>query len=131
MHIFADDGDLDGVRRILGAVGVLLPRLKLRVLNAPEPAEALKDARLAPADIDMPRAQTLVQSIRGAALLQGPRGRAPADMAQLAGLLCRLGEFALANAAYVSDIDINPIVLLNRPGANLCVLDALIILEPR
>jgi acyl-CoA synthetase (NDP forming) len=93
--------------------------------------EALKDARLAPADIDMPRAQALVQSIRGAALLQGPRGRAPADMAQLAGLLCRLGEFALANAAYVSDIDINPVVLLNRPGANLCVLDALIILEPR
>ncbi|MGE4243462.1 acetate--CoA ligase family protein [Ramlibacter sp.] len=93
--------------------------------------EALKDARLAPASLDMPRAHAMLRGIRGAALLQGPRGRAPADLAQLAALLCRLGEFALANVDHVSDIDINPLVLLNRPGANLCALDALILLAPR
>lgn len=93
--------------------------------------EALQDARLAPAPLDAVQARALVQGIRGAALLRGARGRPPADIEQLAQLLCRLGDFAVANAAYVSDVDLNPLVLLNRPGENLCLLDALIVLGER
>jgi acetyltransferase len=91
--------------------------------------EALKDAQLAPAPLNPAQARALVEGIRGAALLRGARGRQPADLERLAQLLCRLGDFALANPQ-ICDIDLNPLVLLNRPGDNLCVLDALIVLNP-
>jgi len=90
--------------------------------------EALKDARLAPAPLDRQQARSLIEGIRAAALLHGARGRQAADVEHLADLLCRLGDFALANAAHVSDIDVNPLVLLNRPQDNLCALDALVVL---
>lgn len=92
--------------------------------------EALQDARLTPAPLDPTQARALVEGIRGAALLRGARGTHPADIDRLAALLCRLGDFALANTD-ISDIDLNPLVLLNRPGDNLCVLDALVVLRQR
>ncbi len=90
--------------------------------------ETLKDVRLAPAPLDRAQAHALIEGIRGAALLHGARGRQAADVGHLAELLCRLAEFAVANAAYVSDIDLNPLVLLNCPDHNLCVLDGLVLL---
>lgn len=63
--------------------------------------EALKEAQIAPAPLDRSQACFLLEGIRGASLLRGTRGRQAADIDRLADLLCRLGEFALANAAYV------------------------------
>jgi acetyltransferase len=90
--------------------------------------EALKDACIAPAPLGAVQARAVIEGVRGAALLRGVRGRPPADIDRLTELLCSLGEFAVANQAYVSDIDVNPLVLMNRAGDNLCVLDALIVL---
>jgi acetyltransferase len=93
--------------------------------------EALGDVRLAPAGIGPTQARALIEGIRSVALLRGARGRAPADLDLLAHLLCRLGDFALSHAAIVGDIDVNPLVLPDRPGAAPCALDALIVLgEP-
>jgi hypothetical protein len=93
--------------------------------------EALKDVRLAPAPLDHAEARALVLGIRASALLQGARGRRAADIDRIAGLLCRLGDFAVANADLVSDIDLNPLVLLDRADDELRLLDALIVLRHR
>jgi len=92
--------------------------------------EALRDTCLAPAPLSLAEARALLTGIRGAALLTGVRGRQAADLDRLAELLCRLGDFAVTHAEQISSIDINPLVLHNRPGDNLCVLDALIVLDP-
>jgi len=53
--------------------------------------EALKDAQLAPAPLDCKHARALVQAIRGAALLDGARGSAAADIDRIAELLAGWG----------------------------------------
>ena len=91
--------------------------------------EALRDTQLAPPP-DLRRARAMAEGIRAVPLLRGARGRAPADVDQLARLLVRLGEFASAHAAHVAELDINPLVLLDRPGDQLRVLDSLLVLSP-
>ena len=41
-------------------------------------------------------------------MLQGARGRQPADIEALATLLVRLGDFAVANAGRFRALDLNP-----------------------
>jgi acetyltransferase len=91
--------------------------------------EALQDARLALAPLAPAQARGMVDGLRAAAVLHGARGRHPADIGRIAELLCALGDFAAANRAYVSAVDINPLVLLDRPADQLRVLDALIVIE--
>jgi acetate---CoA ligase (ADP-forming) len=91
--------------------------------------EALQDTQLAPPP-DLARARAMVEGIRAVSLLRGARGRAPADIERLAILLVRLGEFAVANADHVAELDLNPLVLLDRPVDQLRVLDALVVLAP-
>lgn len=87
--------------------------------------EALGDVRLAPAPLGTAEARALIEGIRCAALLRGPRGHPPADVGRLAELLCALGAFLRAHAGRVAEVDLNPIVL--APGGPR-VLDALIVL---
>jgi hypothetical protein len=92
--------------------------------------EALKDVGMCPAPLDEAQSRALIGRMRSASLLRGARGQRPVDIDRLASLLRALSTFALANARYVSDIDINPLVSTHLPSDNLRVLDALIVLDP-
>lgn len=54
----------------------------------------------------------MIRAIRGVAILEGARGRAPADMAALARLLARLSSFAAAAGPRLGSIDLNPVIVL-------------------
>ncbi len=86
--------------------------------------EILKDVsfRLAPFGVD--EARRMIAEIRGAKVLDGARGQAPADIEALAETLARISVFAAANADRLETADLNP-VLVRENG--VLALDALII----
>jgi succinyl-CoA synthetase beta subunit len=88
--------------------------------------ELHRDVALASAPLSPERARALVERVRSSALLTGWRGSAPLDMAALVAALCALSDFAMAHAAQLDSIDINPLVVMEQ-GA-VC-LDAVITLR--
>ncbi len=74
--------------------------------------EVLDDVALRRCPFDETVALRLIRSIRGAALLDGARGRAPADLPALARLLARLSWFAVAAGPRLRSIDLNPVLAL-------------------
>ena len=54
-------------------------------------------------------AARMIASVRGAALLAGARGRAPANMAALADMLARLSVFAHAAGRRLASVELNPV----------------------
>ncbi len=86
--------------------------------------EILKDVsfRLAPFGVD--EARSMIAEIKGAKILEGARGSAPADVEALAETLARISVFAAANADKLETVDLNP-VLVRTEG--VLALDALII----
>ena len=73
--------------------------------------ELLEDVAFRVAPLDQEGAERMVESIKGAALLKGYRGAAPADTGALAQLLVALGRFALDHPE-VAEVDLNPVVVL-------------------
>jgi succinyl-CoA synthetase beta subunit len=67
----------------------------------------------------------MIQETRGARLLQGFRGRPPADLDALAGALVRLSQLALDLGDVIVALDINPLMVLPR-GQGVCAVDTLI-----
>jgi acyl-CoA synthetase (NDP forming) len=88
--------------------------------------ELYKDVAFASAPLSAEQAQRLVNRVRSSALLRGWRGAPVCDELALVDALCRLSDFALAHAAQLESIDINP--LLVRPKGAVC-LDAVITLR--
>jgi acyl-CoA synthetase (NDP forming) len=86
-------------------------------------AEVLDDTviRLAPVTAD--GAREMLASLRGAALLAGPRGSEPADVTAAAAAIARVSELIAVSPADVTAIEVNPLVVY-RSGT--VVLDALI-----
>jgi acyl-CoA synthetase (NDP forming) len=86
-------------------------------------AEVLDDTviRLAPVTTDGGR--EMLASLRGAALLAGPRGSEPADVAAAAAAIARVSELIAGCPADVTAIEVNPLVVY--PSGTV-VLDALI-----
>ncbi len=70
-------------------------------------------------------AERMIRSIRGAALLTGARGRAPADIAALARMLSRLSAFAAAAGPNLRSVDLNPVFALPQ-GQGAFAVDAII-----
>ena len=70
----------------------------------------------------------MIRSIRGAPVLLGARGRAPADLGALAQMLSRLSAFAHDAGPRLRSIDLNP-VLAMPAGQGAYVLDAVIELD--
>ncbi len=91
-------------------------------------AEALRDVCLALAPLTVPQALALMETTRGIALLKGARGRRPANLEAIARLLVTLGDLAFAGA--VAEIDVNPLIVIDRAEDALRVVDALIVVEP-
>jgi acetate---CoA ligase (ADP-forming) len=87
--------------------------------------EVLNDVVLHRCPFGEATARTMIGAVRGAALLQGARGRPPADVAALARMLARLSEFAAAAGERLSSIDLNPVLVLGE-GAGAFAADAVI-----
>lgn len=72
-------------------------------------------------------AEALIAEARlAAALLAGVRGAPPSDLPALAEALYALSDFAMANAGWIAEVDVNPIKVFPR-GQGCIALDALII----
>ena len=88
--------------------------------------EIFKDSSLRIAPVSAAGARAMLDGLRGAALLHGARGSAPADLDAIAALVAKISEFAASRPA-LREMDLNPVVAYPR---GLRVLDARILLEP-
>jgi acyl-CoA synthetase (NDP forming) len=86
-------------------------------------AELLADVAEALAPVTQEQAVELIQSLHGAALLRGARGRAPVSVPSAAAALVSLSQLAAARPE-IAEIEVNP--LLVTPNGALA-LDARII----
>ncbi|MBT6275780.1 MAG: acetate--CoA ligase family protein [Chromatiales bacterium] len=90
--------------------------------------EIFEDVAFRPAPFDAGQARAMIESLKGAPLLFGARGRDPADVDALADAMAKLSQFAHDNADTIKGIDINPFVVLPK-GQGAIGLDAVIELE--
>ena len=88
--------------------------------------EALKDVtfRLAPFDED--EARRMIAELRARPVLEGARGRPPADLAALARALAALSRFAAAKGPALRSLDLNPFLAL-PDGQGALALDAVVV----
>lgn len=68
-------------------------------------------------------ARELLLGLRGAPLLQGARGNAPADLDAVAEAVAGIGDLALAAAEDLESLEVNPLWV---EGATVEALDALV-----
>lgn len=87
--------------------------------------ELLKDSALRLPPLSREEALEMVRETRGAGLLQGFRGRPPADVDALADALVRLSQLAVDLGDVVRALDINPLMVLPQ-GQGVRAVDALV-----
>ena len=87
--------------------------------------EQLRDVSLRVPPVGHADAMAMVDELRGAALLRGARGRAPADVAALADAIVRLAALAEAHRQSLRALDINPLLVLDT-GRGVVAVDWLI-----
>jgi len=85
--------------------------------------EVLKDSALATLPVTPARVTGMLRSLRGAALLDGVRGTAPANGAKLSEEIARIGNLALALGDDLESLEVNP---LRVDGDIVEALDAVI-----
>jgi acyl-CoA synthetase (NDP forming) len=71
-------------------------------------------------------AESMVREIRAHRLLEGVRGRPPADVAALVDLLVQVSEFVAGQAGALDEMDLNP-VWVGPQGQGVRLLDALLV----
>lgn len=86
--------------------------------------EVFKDVKFHTAPLNLNKAHSMIRSIKGFALLNGARGKAPADINCLARALVSLSQFAAAHADTLASVEINPFIVLSDGGY---AVDALIL----
>ncbi|MDH5565675.1 MAG: acetate--CoA ligase family protein [Myxococcales bacterium] len=72
--------------------------------------ETLRDVRFAVPPIDADWARRLVNSLKGRALLDGARGRPPADLDALCDAFARFSVLAATLHEQLAEIDVNPVM---------------------
>ncbi len=88
--------------------------------------EAMRDVSFRLAPFGRHEALSMIDEIRGKAVLNGLRGRAPADIDKLADALVALSGFAHRAGDSLSSVDINPFLVLSA-GEGALALDAVVI----
>jgi acyl-CoA synthetase (NDP forming) len=88
--------------------------------------EALGDVVFRAAPFGLDEAHRMIRGIRSFRILEGVRGRPPADIDALAAALARLSVVAAAHADAIETIDVNPF-LVRPKGQGAVALDALVI----
>jgi len=89
-------------------------------------AEIFKDTALRLAPVTKAEAGEMLRELKAFPLLDGARGRVPADLDALTDIIAALSRFAARHADDVAEIDINPLLVRAR-GEGAVALDALII----
>jgi len=90
--------------------------------------EVLKDISLRVAPLSKIDAQQMVREIEGYEILRGIRGKRPSDIEAIVDILLRISRLAEDLKDYVSEIDINPLIVLDE-GQGVKALDALVVLR--
>jgi acyl-CoA synthetase (NDP forming) len=90
--------------------------------------EIVRDTVIEVPPLDFGQAQDMVLAIRGRKILEGARGRAPADVDAIANVLVRLGDFALVHRDRLVSVDVNPL-MVGPVGSGVLAVDALIEFE--
>ncbi|MGW7817221.1 acetate--CoA ligase family protein [Streptomyces puniciscabiei] len=88
--------------------------------------EVLHDAAVRVPPFGEDQARAMLTELRGRALLDGVRGRPPADRDALVEVVLRVQRMALELGEFVSELDINPLMVLPR-GQGAVALDALVV----
>jgi succinyl-CoA synthetase beta subunit len=90
--------------------------------------EVMADVAMRLAPVSLAEAHDMLDELRGRAVLDGARGRPPADLQALAAAVVRMSELAAALPPGVASIELNPLRVLAL-GAGVLMLDAAIELE--
>ena len=90
-------------------------------------AEIYQDVRLIAPDLTAADIHEELLKLKGARLLTGFRGRAPADLRAVADLIVRLGQ-VMRGEPSIREVDLNPVVVLAE-GEGAVALDALMLVE--
>lgn len=88
--------------------------------------EVLHDAAVRVPPFGESQARAMLTELRGHALLEGVRGAPPADVDALVEVILRIQRMALELGGELSELDINPLMVLPR-GQGAVALDALAI----
>ena len=88
-------------------------------------AEVLDDVAIRLAPIDAAAAGSMLDALRGAALLRGVRGRPPVDRAAVVSMLVALGRLGV-DRPDILEVDLNPVIA--SPSGAVAV-DALVVVE--
>ena len=91
--------------------------------------EILRDVSLRPAPVSRDDALAMIGETRCAKLLSGARGTRPLDLDTLAQVIVGIGDFAVAHADRIAEIDVNPLIAAGRSSGDLVAVDALIVLD--
>ncbi|MCQ9132936.1 MULTISPECIES: acetate--CoA ligase family protein [Streptomyces] len=86
--------------------------------------EVLRDAAVRVPPFGEDQARDMLAELRGRALLEGVRGRPPADVDALVEVVLRVQRMALELGEDLAELDVNPLVVLDR-GQGAVALDAL------
>ena len=90
--------------------------------------EVLKDVAFRLPPVDTTTAREMLNELRAAALLEGARGHAPADVAALVDCIVRVSWLAADLADRITELDINPLRVLPQ-GQGVRVVDALVVVN--
>ena len=76
--------------------------------------EVLRDVSFRVAPLDRPDAEEMIREVKGYRVLGGVRGRPPADVRALVGVILKLSRLAVDFAGEIEELDINPLIVLPR-----------------
>jgi acyl-CoA synthetase (NDP forming) len=74
-------------------------------------AEVLRDVAVRPLPLDAAVAHEMITSLRGYALLQGARGRPPANVDALVEVVMAVARLASACGDQIAELDLNPVIV--------------------
>ena len=88
--------------------------------------EVMRDTVFAPAPVTEDEARSMILRLKAAAVLQGARGRPPADIGAASQALAALSRFIADNGDRYAEIDVNPLIV-RTDGQGAVAVDAVLV----
>jgi acetyltransferase len=90
--------------------------------------EVLKDVSFRVVPLSRGDALDMIKEIKGYQVLKGVRGRPPADIEALAGVIMKVSTLATVLKDQVEELDINPLVVYPE-GKGVKAADAMVVIK--